>query len=163
MTSSADASKPSYDSCIWTWYDWPALDSDTLYAALKLRSDIFVVEQNCVFSDMDGLDPRCEHLCCKDASGTLLGYLRLLPPGVKYAEPALGRLVVKSVARKSGLARVTLFEGIERCNALYPRHPIFLSAQQYLEKFYQSMGFETVSSPYLDDGIMHIDMRRASR
>ena len=145
----------------WRWFAWRELDPDTLYALLKLRSDVFVVEQNCVFPEMDGLDPRCEHLCGLDASGKVVACLRLLPPGLKYPEPSIGRLVVAPVVRKLGLGRVAMQKGIERCRTRFPGEPIVLSAQQYLEVFYGSLGFVTTSKPYLDDGIVHVDMRLA--
>lgn len=146
-------------SCRWRWHHWRELDPDTIYAFLKLRSDIFVVEQNCAFSDMDGLDPHCEHLCGSGESGQLFAYLRLLPPGAKSAEPALGRLVVAAAARGSGLARAAMREGILRCRARYPDQAIFLSAQKHLAGFYASLGFATIGAAYLEDGIPHVDMR----
>ena len=142
------------------WFTWKELDADTLYAMLKLRSDIFVVEQDCVYSDMDGLDPKCEHLGGFDDANQLVVYLRMLPPGIKWPEPALGRLVVRPSARHSGIARVALCEGIERVTERFPGQPTFLSGQQYLEHFYVQYGFVTVSEPYLEDGIMHVNMRR---
>jgi ElaA protein len=150
MTSSADIR--------WRWFAWRELDSDTLHAFLKLRSDIFVVEQNCVFSEMDGADPACEHLCGRDASGALRVYLRLVPPGVKVPQPALGRLVVTPDARKAGLARAAMLDGIRRCRERYPGQPIFLAAQGQLEPFYRSLGFETTGGIYMEDGIPHVNM-----
>jgi ElaA protein len=146
-------------SASWRWHRWDDLDPDTLHAFLKLRSDVFVVEQNCVFSDMDGLDPQCEHLCGFDESGGLAAYLRLLPPGLKSPEPSIGRLVVAQHARKHGLGRAAMQEGMAHCRARYPGQPIFLSAQEYLQHFYGELGFETISDPYLDDGILHVNMR----
>lgn len=144
----------------WTWHRWTDLKPDTLYAFLKLRSDIFVVEQNCVFSDMDGVDAQCEHLCGLDRQGRLLAYLRLVPPGVKAAQPALGRLVVAPDARRRGGGRAAMLEGIRHCRLRYPGQGIFLSGQQHLEKFYASLGFKTISAPYLEDGIPHVNMLR---
>ena len=143
----------------WRWQSWRDLDPDTLYAALKLRSDVFVVEQNCVYSDVDGLDPQCDHLCGVDQQGRLLAYLRLLPPGVKYPEPSIGRVVVARDARKHGLARKAMFDGIKRCRERFPNQPILIQAQQYLEQFYESLGFRSIGAPYLEDGISHVDMR----
>ena len=142
----------------WRWFSWRELDPDTLYAFLKLRSDIFVVEQDCVFPEMDGIDARCEHLCGTNGAGRLLAYLRLLPPGLKSAEPAIGRLVVAADVRKTGLGRAAMLEGLRRCQARYPGQPIFLSAQRHLEDFYAALGFDTVSEPYLEDGILHLNM-----
>lgn len=155
----------------WTWHAWPQLDPDTLYAFLKLRSDIFVVEQNCVFPEMDGLDPRCTHLCGRDAAGRLLVYLRLVPPGLERRThqvegerpalpdgPALGRLVVAAEARGRGLARAAVAEGLRACGLRFHGQPVRLSAQQHLEPFYASMGFERRGEAYLEDGIWHVDM-----
>ena len=144
----------------WRWFTWRELDPDTLHAFLKLRSDIFVVEQSCVFSEMDGVDPACEHLCGRDASGALRVYLRLVPPGAKVVQLALGRLVVAPQARKHGLARAAMQEGIRRCAMRYPGQPIFLASQQHLGAFYGSLGFEITGGVYLEDGIPHINMLR---
>ncbi|HEX4896591.1 MAG TPA: GNAT family N-acetyltransferase [Solimonas sp.] len=157
----------------WRWYAWEQLDPDTLYGFLRLRSEIFVVEQNCVFPDMDGVDPRCTHLCGRDAQGRLLAYLRLLPPGVERAVhtvegerapsapgPALGRLVVHADARGKGLARAAMLEGLRICAFRYGGQPVSLSAQRHLSHFYASLGFREASEPYLEDGIWHVDMRR---
>ncbi len=144
----------------WHWHAWPALDSDTLYALLKLRSDIFVVEQNCVYSDMDGLDAQCRHLVGRDATNSVQAGLRLVPPGIKHAAPALGRLVVAMPFRGTGVGRALMIEGLHGCARHYPGHAVFLSGQRHLEHFYRSLGFDTISEPYLEDGIPHVDMLR---
>ncbi|HUP90653.1 MAG TPA: GNAT family N-acetyltransferase [Solimonas sp.] len=144
----------------WRWYSWPELPPDVLYSFLKLRSDIFVVEQNCVFSEMDGVDERCEHLCGFDANDKLLAYLRLVPPAIKAPPPSLGRLVVDPSARAGGVARQAMRLGIEECSARYPGQGIYLSGQQYLEKFYGSLGFRPISPVYVEDGIPHVNMFR---
>ncbi|MFC4251619.1 GNAT family N-acetyltransferase [Sinimarinibacterium flocculans] len=144
----------------WQWIDWPGFDPDTLYALLKLRSDIFVVEQNCAYPDMDGLDPQCRHLVGRDGNGAVQAGLRLVPPGVKHAAPALGRLVVAPSLRGTGLGRALMRAGLEGCQRWYPGQRVFLSGQQHLEDFYRTLGFETVSAPYLEDGIPHVDMLR---
>ncbi len=145
---------------VWTWHRWADLSPDTLYSFLKLRSDIFVVEQNCVFSDMDGVDARCDHLCGIDENGLLLAYLRLVPPGIKAPQASLGRLVVAKPARGTGAGRAAMLEGMRVCAQRYPGRGMFLMAQQYLERFYGSLGFRTSSAPYLDDGIWHVNMVR---
>lgn len=145
-------------SLTWNWHRWETLRPDTLYAFLQLRSAIFVVEQNCVFPDMDGVDHLCEHLCGMDAQGKLVTYLRLVPPGVRAEQPSLGRLVVDQSARKTGAGRAAMIEGLRVCAQRYPDQGVFLSAQQYLEAFYGSLGFKTISAPYLDDGIWHLKM-----
>jgi ElaA protein len=143
----------------WRWYAWAELTPDVLHAFLKLRSDIFVVEQDCVFSDMDGRDPLCEHLCGWDGA-ELVAYLRLVPPGARTPEVALGRVVVAQAARGAGLGREVMREGLARCAAKYPGQPVKVSAQAHLEAFYASLGFATAGAPYDEDGILHVDMVR---
>jgi ElaA protein len=145
----------------WTWHAWSTLTADRLYAILRLRSAVFVVEQDCVFQDMDGRDPRCEHLCGEDAAGALVAYLRLVPPGVRTAEVSLGRVVVAREARGRGLGRAAMGEGMRRCGERYAGLLVRVSAQQHLERFYEGLGFRRVGAPYDEDGITHIDMQRA--
>src|SRR6185295_12180009 len=88
----------------------------------------------------------------------LTAYLRLVPPGVRTPEVALGRVVVAPSARGTGLGRAIMREGLARCAQRYPGQPVKVSAQQHLEKFYNGLGFVTVGAPYDEDGIMHVDM-----
>lgn len=154
------------------WLEWNDFDPDTLYGLLRLRSAVFVVEQSCVFHDMDGLDPHCAHLLATDpASGEIVGCLRRVPAGMKRPHtpapaapgPTLGRLVTAPQARGNGLGRVLMLEGIARCEQDHPGEDLYLSAQQRLQAFYESLGFEAIREPYDEDGILHIDMRRAGR
>jgi len=141
------------------WYDWQQLDPDTLYTLLKLRSDIFVVEQNCVFSDMDGLDPACAHLVVR-VDDRIAGCARLVPPVDVSSMPAIGRVVVAMEHRGTGLGRRLMQAAIAACQTRYPEQAIFLCGQQHLEAFYRSLGFDTVGEMYLEDGIPHVDMIR---
>jgi ElaA protein len=141
----------------WAWYAWPELTPDVLYAFLRLRSAAFVVEQDCVFPEMDGRDPQCEHLCGWNG-GELAAYLRLVPPGVRTPEVALGRVVVAASARGQGLGRAAMQEGLARCARRYPGQPVKVSAQRHLEDFYASLGFASAGMPYDEDGILHVDM-----
>jgi len=142
----------------WRWYAWQELTPDVLHALLKLRSDIFVVEQNCVFSDMDGRDPRCEHLCGFEGE-TLVAYLRLVPPGLKSEIPALGRLVVRQSHRRQGHSRRAIELGLARCAECFGGKPVRAQAQAHLAPFYQTLGFTPSSAQYLEDGIAHVDMQ----
>ncbi|GAC1627929.1 MAG: GNAT family N-acetyltransferase [Nevskia sp.] len=146
----------------WQVHRWQAWSNDLLYAALRLRSQIFVVEQNCVFPDMDGLDPACEHLCGTSPDGRLLAYARLLHPGLKYPEASIGRVVVSEDARGLQLGRRLMLEALAACRARWPGEPILIGAQQRLERFYAGLGFATASAAYLEDGIWHVDMRIAA-
>jgi ElaA protein len=152
------------------WYEWPAFDPDTLYALLRLRSEVFVVEQACVFAEMDGIDPACTHLLARDAQGQVAGCLRLVPPHLARPHspsppaegPALGRLVTRQDQRGSGLGRRLMIEGLRECARRHPQLDQYLSAQQHLEGFYASLGFQRLRPPYDEDGIAHVDMRRAA-
>lgn len=144
----------------WVWQPWAELTPDSLHEFLRLRTEIFVVEQNCVFQDMDGRDPACLHLRGLDSDGRLAAYLRLVPPGGRGGQPSLGRVVVAKARRGEGLGRAVMQEGLRRCAADHPGATIKVSAQQHLERFYGSLGFARSGEPYLEDGIWHLDMLR---
>ena len=127
---------------------------------MRLRSAIFVVEQQCVFLDMDGLDPACSHLCGTDGAGELLAYARLLAPGVKYPEASFGRVVVAEAARGRQLGRALMLEALRLTAERHPGSAIRIGAQQRLQGFYSSLGFVQTGDAYLEDGIWHIDMLR---
>lgn len=152
---------PVAHALAWRWHAWRELSGDAVYEIMRLRSAIFVVEQHCVFPDMDGRDPACEHLCGRDTAGELAAYLRLVPPGVRTPEVSLGRVVVAPSARGRGFGRAVMQEGLRHCAARYPGKPVKVSAQRHLEAFYQSLGFATAGEPYLEDGIWHVDMTKA--
>ena len=112
---------------------------------------------------MDGYDQAAWHLLgwrVIDGKRQLAASLRVIAPGVKYTEMSLGRVLSTPAARGTGVGRELLVEGIARAEQLYPGHRIRIGAQQYLEAFYASFGFKTVSEPYDEDGIMHVEMLR---
>jgi ElaA protein len=146
----------------WRWFAWHEWSNDVLYETLRLRSDIFVVEQNCVFLDLDGLDPKCEHLCGFDVKDHVVAYARLVPPHLKYAEPSIGRVVVAASVRGSGVGHDLMRQALAGCEERYPHAAIMIGAQQHLEGYYGRHGFAQVGEPYMEDGIPHIDMRKAS-
>jgi ElaA protein len=141
----------------WQWCRLGELSAEQLYAVLAARVAIFVVEQNCAYQDLDGLDGDAEHLIAW--SGTeVAGYLRVLAPGTRFADPSIGRIITTQPFRGSGHGRELVAKGIERTRLRYPGRPVRISAQQYLEKFYGAFGFATVSEPYLEDNIPHVEM-----
>ena len=147
----------------WQFSHFNDLSPADLYEVLRQRQDVFILEQTCLYPDIDGLDPVAHHLLgwrTVDGERRLAAYLRVLGPGVKYDEMSLGRVVTTQAARGTGAGRALLARGIACAESLYPGHRIRIGAQQYLEKFYAGFGFETVSAPYDEDGIMHIDMLR---
>jgi ElaA protein len=124
---------------------------------------VFILEQTCLYPDMDGLDLEAHHLLgwrIENGKRELAAYLRILAPGAKYTEMSIGRVLTTPAARGTGAGRELLARGIEYAEQLHPGHRIKIGAQAYLEKFYQSVGFQTISEPYDEDGIMHIDMLR---
>ncbi|MFZ1571121.1 MAG: GNAT family N-acetyltransferase [Candidatus Kapaibacterium sp.] len=139
------------------WKKFDELTNYELYEVLKLRSMIFVVEQNCSYLDLDGYDINSLHLLgFKDI--ILISYLRLLPPGLKYNESSIGRVTTKIDFRGQGLGKQLMIEAINKSKSLYPDKLIKISAQYHLEKFYTSMGFKTNSATYYEDDIAHIEM-----
>jgi ElaA protein len=134
-----------------------------LYRLLAARAEVFVVEQTCPYQDPDDHDQNAWHVLGEAASGELAAYLRILPPGEKYpAEAALGRILTRGQWRGARLGRMLVHEGMAQCAQLFPDTPIRISAQAHLEKFYSSLGFQTDSAPYDEDGIPHIEMYYAT-
>jgi ElaA protein len=145
----------------WSWKRFAALEPGELYALLCARAEVFVVEQNCAFLDLDGLDEFAWHLVGwvqRDGVRSLAAYLRLIDPGRKYAEASIGRVLTTSLFRSTGLGRAAMHEGLARATALYPGQQLRIGAQKRLERFYEEMGFRTVSAPYEEDGIPHVEM-----
>ena len=147
----------------WHFSRFADLTPFDLYDVLAARQNVFILEQTCLYPDIDGYDLEAHHvLGWRDVDGKrqLAAYLRVLAPGAKYDEMSIGRVITTPAARGSGAGRALLEQGIAHAEALHPGHRIRIGAQQYLERFYASFGFETVSAPYDEDGIMHIDMLR---
>ncbi len=141
----------------WHCVPFDELSPRELHDLFQLRAAVFVVEQKCPFQDVDGADPACWHLLGRRA-GELVAYCRLVPPGVKYAEPSIGRVVTSEAARRTGSGRELMREAMVRADELWPGKPIRIGAQRYLERFYGGYGFVKASEPYDEDGIMHIEM-----
>lgn len=128
-----------------------------LYDLLRLRSEIFVVEQNCVFLDMDNKDQLCHHLLLY-ADETLVAYARILPPGIYYDEASIGRVVTSSIVRGTGAGKVLVEQAINECKRIFIDQPVRIGAQVYALKFYERFGFKTDGEIYVEDGIDHIEM-----
>lgn len=136
------------------------LSVDELYELLRLRSDVFVVEQNCVFLDQDNKDQQCYHLLLY-AGDELAAYSRLVPAGLSYPEVSIGRVITSRAYRGSGLGRKVIELAIQNCNDLFGPNPIRIGAQMYALPFYTSLGFVAEGEAYDEDGIEHIEMVRA--
>ena len=134
------------------------LSLDQLYAVMRLRQEVFVVEQDCPYLDADGKDQESEHLMIFE-KGELVAYTRLVPPGISYINySSIGRVVNSKKFRGEGLGKKLMEQSIQECLRLFPNHPIKISAQCYLEKFYKELGFKDLGSRYDEDGIPHMGM-----
>lgn len=146
----------------WHLKPWTDLTRDELYRILGARAEVFVVEQKCAYLDVDGNDPLALHVWIEDDEQTVLGYLRIFAPAVKYADEAcLGRILTTAPARKRGLGRALVHRGIQVVDERFPGAPIRIGAQVYLAHFYEELGFVKASASYLEDGIPHVEMLRA--
>lgn len=156
---------PPGTGVVWRCLPFQALSPDTLYRLLRLRSEVFVVEQRCVFLDMDGLDAHCMHVLGErlDSDGrvSLLASARLVPPGRGFAEASIGRVVTAPAARAGGLGHALMRESVRLLLALWGAQPIRIGAQAHLEAFYNRHGFVSDNKPYVEDGIAHIEMIRS--
>ena len=143
----------------WRFARFEALGAREVHDILQARSAVFVVEQDCVFLDADGADPDCWHLFASE-EGALLAYCRLVPPGLKFPEASIGRVITPEAGRGRGLGRELMARAVGHCAELWPGQALRIGAQQYLEKFYGEFGFAKSSDMYVEDGIPHIEMVR---
>ncbi len=145
------------DSIVWKCKPFTALSNHELYAIMRLRNEVFVVEQNCVFQDADNKDQESFHLMGY-IQDDLAAYARLVPAGVSYNHISIGRIITSPLFRNIGVGKALMHQSIEHCNQLFSIQTIKIGAQLYLKKFYESFGFKQVDDPYDEDGILHIHM-----
>ena len=141
----------------WELKKFKELPVEELYDILRLRSEVFVVEQHCVFLDMDERDQGSYHLQGR-ADNKLVAYVRILPPGLAYDEPSIGRVVSSPSFRRKGAGKELMKTAINETRRLFENLPIMIGAQFYLKQFYENLGFEKCSEIYLEDDIDHIKM-----
>ncbi len=135
------------------------LSVSEFHEIMVLRQTVFIVEQNCPYLDADTKDPKSFHLFLRDDNGKLTAYSRVVPEGVSYSGyTSIGRVVVHPDIRKTGAGKQLMKASIQACIQCFGNLPIKISAQQYLDLFYTSLGFEQVSEPYMEDDIPHIAM-----
>ena len=133
------------------------LSGKEIYEILKVRAEVFVVEQDCPYNDPDGKDIDSIHIMLKK-EGAIIAYLRVLKSGVSYNTPSLGRVLVVKEGRGKGLARELVLSGIDYIINTLGEETITIGAQEYLKSFYESLGFVSISEIYLEDNIPHLDM-----
>lgn len=141
----------------WLLRKFDELTTYQLYAILQLRNEVFVVEQNCVFQDADNKDQDSYHLMGFHQT-KLVAYTRLVPAGISYEQPSIGRVATSPSVRRSGAGKELMQQSIAALYNLYGKQPIKIGAQLYLKGFYESFGFAQVSDVYDEDGIDHIYM-----
>lgn len=142
----------------WKYKSFEALTNIELYRIMQLRLEIFSVEQNCVYQDADNKDFQAFHLSAWN-DDILVAYCRILPPELSFKEASIGRVVTAADYRKTGIGRALMEKAIATTFQQFNCRQITISAQLYLQKFYESLGFLQVSDPYLEDGIPHVEMR----
>lgn len=141
----------------WVCKKFSELSLNELYAILQLRSEVFVVEQHCYYQDLDDKDMKAYHLLGW-RSGNLEAYSRLLPPGLSYVEPSIGRVVLKNTMRGNGWGKTLMEQSIQLSYKLWGIQSIKIGAQYHLKRFYEQLGFVQCSDIYDDAGIDHIEM-----
>lgn len=144
----------------WKIKPFAALSLNELYELLLLRSEVFIVEQNCVYQDIDGKDGNALHLI-GEYKGKIAAYARLFKSGIYFPEASIGRVVIREIYRDKKWGHDLMREAVSGIESHYGETRITISAQLYLQKFYESHGFVTVGESYLEDGIPHIEMRKA--
>jgi len=147
----------------WHVSGFDGLSINDLYDLIAARVEVFIVEQNCPYQDVDGKDRHALHVWARDEANHVVAYARITHPGVRFQEPSIGRVITTQAGRSKGLGRELMTRAIAVIEARYPQQAIRISAQQYLERFYQSLGFKTVSEPYLEDNIPHLEMLRSAK
>ena len=146
-------------SLIWKIKPFEALSLSELYSVLQLRSEVFVVEQNCVYQDIDGKDKKALHIIC-EFNGETVAYCRLFKSGDYFDQASIGRVIVKGNFRDKKWGHDLIKEAIGAVQSHFGESQITISAQLYLKRFYESHGFVQTSEEYLEDGIPHIEMKK---
>jgi len=141
----------------WSYKTFDSLSNSELYNILRLRSEVFIIEQQCIYQDLDGKDLKSHHLTAWDGDN-LVAYTRIVPPGVSFPEVSIGRVLTSPLYRGNGKGIALMQKSIEKVYETYGKTPIRIGAQLYLKKFYENLGFAKDSDQYLEDGIPHIEM-----
>ncbi len=142
---------------LWQLKSFEEMDTKFLYDVLRMRNEVFVVEQNCPYQDLDYKDQQSFHLC-GFIDNTPVAYVRIIPPGVAFEQASIGRVLTVASNRGGGTGRLLMEEAIKRTYGLFDISDIMIGAQLYLIKFYESLGFRQISPTYLEDDIPHIEM-----
>jgi ElaA protein len=142
----------------WTIKHFNQLGTNELYDMIAIRLKVFVVEQNCPYQDLDGKDKTAHHLLGKIDGNRIIATARILPPGSSYEEISIGRVVLDESLRGMKIGNQLMIEAMQFIEREFGKKSIRISAQEYLEKFYQSLGFVSLDKRYLEDNIPHVEM-----
>lgn len=143
----------------WITKEFKALQPDELYTIMQLRAKVFVLEQQCFYQDLDDKDQAAIHLMgYARKNGDLAAYSRIVPPGISFAEPSIGRVITAPEYRGKQLGLALMEHSIALTRSTYPNQPIRIGAQAHLQHFYGLLGFEAEGEIYDEDGIPHVDM-----
>ena len=145
----------------WNLKKFDELNNKELYRILKLRTEVFILEQECLYPELDDKDFACLHLWAEQ-DNSILAYTRLVPPGLSYPQASIGRVIVAEQARGTGLSQQLMINSIESIAREFGVNDIQIGAQFHLKSFYEKLGFEQTSEPYPDYGILHIDMIKSA-
>lgn len=151
---------PQISSINWEIKSFERLTNKELYHILQLRAEVFIVEQDCPYQDMDGKDTFSFHLLGSDESGKLIAYARILPADISFREVSIGRVVTSPSVRRTGAGMELMEKALQVAEEKYGKVPVRIGAQLYLKNFYERFGFTQVSEMYLEDGIEHVEMLR---
>ncbi len=144
---------------VWRLMSFEDLRVGELYEVLRLRSEVFVVEQKCIYQDIDGADREAMHLLGVQAH-ELVGYARCFEAGVKFPEASIGRVLIRQCARSTGLGHALMEQAVAAISQVWGPQAIRIGAQAHLAGYYAKHGFKDVGKPYMEDGIPHLEMLR---
>ena len=142
----------------WQFKHYKELSLDEFHDIVALRLKVFVVEQDCPYQDLDGMDKECYHLISRDAENTIVGTARIIPPGLIYPATGIGRIVLDESVRGGQHGHELMKQCIQFIFAKFGKGDMKLSAQKHLENFYTQHGFTSTGKEYLEDGIPHVEM-----
>lgn len=125
---------------------------------MRLRAEVFVVEQKCIYQDADGKDAKSFHVMGFDNTDKLIAYARIIPAGISYKEVSVGRVVIPKKLRRKNIGKDLMLMTLDSINKIYGNVPVRISAQCYLQEFYADLGFKAAGEEYLEDNIPHIEM-----
>ena len=148
------------DEPSWRWQHFGDLLPWRLYQIVRLRQEVFVVEQRCCYEDIDGWDQSAVHLLGCDSDGQLVAYSRVFAPGTRFPEASIGRVLTAHSVRGRGIGHALMRQAVSYCNDHFPAATVRIGAQAHLQQFYGAHGFVTRSPEYPVDGIPHVDMFR---